>query len=169
MAHRGPDTVGADQSQRDLLLAPCAAALNHRQPLGVRGQILELASEPQLDIGIVVDLGLQRRLQVGAMHHPIGRTGTGRSLFAERQPGDLAAQPRAHDADGVGDHGAGGEAWLQAEIDQHAAGIGRELQAGAGFFEPLGLLENDDAKSAASQRQRCGQSPDPGPGNEDRA
>ena len=29
----------------------------------------------KLDIGMVVDLGLQRGLQVGAMHHPIGRAG----------------------------------------------------------------------------------------------
>jgi len=169
IANRRPDAVGADQRQRQLLLAHGPAALNHRQPLGMGGKVLELAAEPQFDVGIVVDLGGQRRLQVGAMHHPIGRAGAGRGCFAERQAGDFAAQAGAHDADGVGDHGAGGEARFEAEIDQHAAGIGRQLQAGAGLFKPLGLLENDDAKSLRSQRQRRRQSPDPGSGDEDRA
>jgi hypothetical protein len=43
------------------------------------------------------------------------------------------------------------------------------LQAGAGFLKPLGLLKNDDAKSLPGQRQRSGQSPDPGACNDDRA
>ena len=50
-----------------------------------------LAPEPQLDVGIVVDMGLQRRLQVGAMHHPVRRAGAKGGGLAERQAGDLAA------------------------------------------------------------------------------
>ncbi len=110
MPHRRPDAVGADQRQRQFLLPRVAAALDHRQSLGVRGHVLELAAEPQVDVGMVVDRGLQRRLQIGAMHHPIGRAGAQRGGFAERQAGDLAAGARAHDADGVGRHGAGGRA-----------------------------------------------------------
>ena len=68
-----------------------------------------------------------------------------------------------------GRDGAGGEPRLQAEVDQHAAGIGRKLQAGAGFLEALGLLQNDDAKTLRGQRQRRRQSSDPGAGDEDRA
>ena len=58
---------------------------------------------------------------------------------------------------------------LHAEIDQDAAGIGRELQAGADFLEPLGLLQDDDAKTFCGERQRGRQSPDPGTSDEDGA
>ena len=43
-----------------------------------------------------------------------------------------------------------------AEIDQAARGIGRELDAGAGFLQPFGLFQYDDAKAVARQRQRGG-------------
>ena len=70
-----------------------AAALDHGHALGVRGHVLELAAEPQIDVGMIVDRGRQRRLQVGAMHHPIGRAGAQCGGLAERQAGDLAAAP----------------------------------------------------------------------------
>ena len=91
MPHRRPDAVGADQRHRQLLLPRIAAALDHGQPLGVGGHVLELAAEPQLDVRMVVDLCLQRVLQIGAVHHPIGRAGAKAGGFAERQAGDLAA------------------------------------------------------------------------------
>ena len=58
---------------------------------------------------------------------------------------------------------------LQAELDQDAAGIGRELQAGAGFLQPLGLFQHDDAKALCGERQRRRQSPDPGTSDDDGA
>ena len=87
LPHRGPDAVGADQRGRQFLVARHAAALDHRQSLGMRGDVLELAAEPQFDIGIVADRCRQRCLQVGAMHHPIGRAGAKGGGLAERQPG----------------------------------------------------------------------------------
>ena len=108
-------------------------------------------------------------LQVGAMHHPIGCAGAKTGGLAERQPRDFAAMAGAHDADGVGDHRAPGEPRLQTEFDQHPAGIGRQLQAGAGFLEPLGLLQHDDAKTLRGERQRRRQSPDPGTSDDDGA
>ena len=57
----------------------------------------------------------------------------------------------------------------EAEIDQEARGIGRELDAGAGFLEPLGLLQNDNAEAASRQRQRGGEPADAGAGNDDDA
>ncbi len=62
---------------------------------------------------------------------------------------------------------AGGEPRLQTEIDQHPAGIGRQLQAGACFLQLFGFFENDDAKTLACERECCRQSPDPGTGNDD--
>jgi hypothetical protein len=46
------------------------------------------------------------------------------ACFAERQADDLAAALRAHDADGLGRDRARGEPGFQAQVDQHAAGIG---------------------------------------------
>ena len=57
----------------------------------------------------------------------------------------------------------------KSEFDQHAAGVGRELQAGADFLEPLGLLEHDDAKALCGQRKRGRQSSDAGTSDEDGA
>ncbi len=157
-----PDSIGADQRHRLFLLARRAAALDHGQSLGVGDDILELAAEPQFDIGIVVDMGLQRCLQIGAVQHPIGRVGPRSGAVAQRQAGDFAAASRAHDADGVGRDRARREPRLQSEFDQHAAGIGRKLQAGAGFLEAFGLFKNDDAKALSGERKRCRQSSDPG-------
>ena len=72
IADRRPDAVGADQRHRQLLPPRHAAAPDDGQPFGMFGHVLELAAEPQLDIGMVVDVRLQRGLQVGAMHHPVG-------------------------------------------------------------------------------------------------
>ena len=48
-------------------------------------------------------------------------------------------------------------------------GVGRELNAGAGFLEPLGLFQHDDAKPVVRKRKSGGQAADPGPGNDDSA
>ena len=103
------------------------------------------------------------------MHHPIGGAGAEARGLAKRQPDDFAAASRAHDADGFGGNGAGGQPRLQPEIDQHTAGIGRELQAGAGFFQPFGLFKDNDTKSPGCQRQRRRQSSDPGARDKNRA
>jgi hypothetical protein len=169
VSDRGPDSIGTDQRQCDILLARHAAPLDHRQSSGMRHRVFELAPEPQLDVGMVVDLGKQRCLQIGAVYHPIGRTGARRGGFAERQARKFAAASRTHDADGLGRDRVGGESRLQSEVDQYAAGVGGELQAGAGFLESLGLLKHDDAKTLSRERERGRQSSDPGTSDEDGA
>ncbi len=169
VAQLGPDPVGPNQRQRGFLLPRHPPALPHGDALGVGRGVLELPAEPQLDVRIVVDLRQQRRLQIGAMDDPIGRPGAKCSGIAERQAGDFTAALRAHDADGIGHGGAGTEPRPKSEIDQHPAGIGRQLQAGAGLLESLHLFQNDDAKALSRQRKGCRQSSDPGPGNDDRA
>ena len=47
---------------------------------------------------------------------------------------------------------------LQPEIDQDARSVGRELNAGAGFLEPFGLFQHDDAKPVAGKGERGSQS-----------
>ncbi len=169
MPDRGPDPVGADQRQRQVLLPRHAAALEDGQSLGMGDHVFELPTQPQLDIGIVIDMGLQRPLQVGAMHDPIGRAGAKRGGLAKRQTNDFTAASRAHQADGVGRDSAMPKPRLQPELDQHATGIGRELQAGASFLEAFGFFEKDDAKAPARKREGGGQSSDPGTSDEDGA
>ena len=41
-------------------------------PFACLVDILELAAQAQVDVGMLVDLGQQRGLQIGAVHHPIG-------------------------------------------------------------------------------------------------
>src|ERR1700722_19617543 len=167
MADRRPDSVGANQRYRKFLPAYRAAALDDGQSFGRGADVLELATEPQLDVGTVLDRFQQRGLQIGAVNHPIGGSGL-RHLMVEREAGDLAAARGTHQTDGFGRHGAG-ELRSQAEIDQYAAGIGRKLKAGACFLQPLGLLEKDDTKTLLRQRQRSGQSPDTGARDDNRA
>ena len=138
-------------------------------PLACVVDVLELAAEPQVDVGMLVDLGLQRRLQIGAMHHPIGRAG---AKAAASPSGRRAISPPARAlmmliASGVTARAA--SRGCKSELDQDAAGIGRKLQAGAGFLQPLGLLQHDDAKALCRERQRGRQSPDPGTSDDDGA
>jgi hypothetical protein len=169
MTDRRPDSVRADQRHRRFLLARRAAALGDGQSPGVGADILELAAKPQFDVGTIVDMGLQRCLQIGAVDDPIGGSGLKHRGVTERQAGDLAPRSRAHEADGIRCNCAGGKPRLQAEIDQHTARIGRELQAGTNFFQALGLLKHNDAKTLSCQCQRCRQSPDPGTRYDDSA
>ena len=42
----------------------------------------------------------------------------------------------------------------EAEREQDARGIGRELNAGAGLLQSLRLIEDGDGESASRERQR---------------
>ena len=57
----------------------------------------------------------------------------------------------------------------ETEIDQQACRVWGQLDAGASFLQPFGLLENNDAKAIALERQRRGQAADAGTGNDDGA
>ena len=61
-----------------------------------------------------------------------------------------------------------GDARIQSEFSQHAAGVGRNLDAGAGFAQPIGTLGDDDAKSGGGERQRGGEAADASADNDDR-
>ena len=54
LPHRRPDAVGADQRQRQILLPrSCRRALTTVRPLACARDVLELAAEPQLDVGML--------------------------------------------------------------------------------------------------------------------
>ena len=118
LAYCRPDAIGADQRHREFLLPRVAAALNHGQPLGVGGHVLELAAKPQVDVRMVVDLRRQGGLQIGAVHHPIRRAGTKAGGLAERQPGDLAARLPLGEAASLR---AGAPYWVMHRADLQGA------------------------------------------------
>ncbi|MGY3458005.1 hypothetical protein ACVWW5_003455 [Bradyrhizobium sp. LM3.4] len=140
--------------------------MDDRQPLGVRRDVFEGRAEFQVDIGMVGDCAGEGGLQVGAVHHPIGGAGARGGSFSQRHAQKFAAGPRAHDRDRLRGHGAQLEPFGEAELDQHAAGIGGELQTGADFLEPLGLFQHDDAEAAGRERKRSRQSTYAGTGND---
>ena len=82
---------------------------------------------------------------------------------------EFAAGPRTHDRDRLRDDGAQLEPFGQAELDQHAARIGGELQARTDFLEALGLFQHDDAEAARRQRKRGRQATDSGTGDDNRS
>ena len=49
---------------------------------------------------------------------------------------------------------------IKPKIDQDAACIRRELDAGPGFLEPFGLFKDDDAEALGCERQCGGQTSD---------
>src|SRR3954454_1590270 len=167
ISDRGPDSVGADQCRRQILLTRRAAALDDGQSLGMAGDIFELAAEPQLNVVMRLGLGVQRRLQITAMHDQIRRAGAKGGGFTERETRYLTSAAHAHQADRFGRDRFACKARLQSEFGQHAAGIRREVAAGADLFKSVGFLKNDDPKTSCRECQGRRQSPDPGTGDED--
>ena len=101
----------------------------------------------------------QRSLQVGAVHDPVGRA---IAAVAASPSGMRAISMPVRAlmmliASGVT---IAARAAAEAEVDQNAAGIGRQLHAGAGFLEPLGSLQDDDAETARGERKRGRQTAD---------
>ena len=113
--------------------------------------------------------GLQRRLQIGAMHHPIGRAGAKGGGLAERQAGDLAAGARAHDVDGFGRHRARRRAAAAGRV---RPGCGWRWAKAAGRRRLPPAVRPFPARRRESPGRRAParrQSPDPGTSDDDGA
>ena len=162
-----PDAVGADQG--DALIfhhVPIAVRL-HGETIGVGRKVLDAGRELDCDVlRLLRGIG-ERYLQVAAMDRPIGRAIAALGVRPERNTHDLVARAAGHHADRLRRNHQGREALAQAERDQHAGGIGSELNSGAGLFQSSGLLEHGDAQAGARQRQRRRQPRDPGAGDDD--
>ena len=125
MTHGGPHSIRSDQRQGRFLLTGRAFALNDGHTLGVTCNILELASEPQLDVVVVGDAREQNRLQVSAPDDPVGRAVTRSGGSAERDSSEFLSGARGHHRNCVGRDNVRSEIFFEAEIDQDAAGIRR--------------------------------------------
>ncbi len=101
------------------------------------------------------DRGDERGLQIAAMDDPVGRavallppSPSGmRTISRPLSPGRARATP-------TGATTCGRSRSPSPRSIRMRVGIRRELDAGAGFLKPLGLLQHDDAKAVARQRQR---------------
>ena len=158
-----PDSVGADQGRGRIVVAGLGWSAGDANPVGFVADIDEGAAEPKLDVGMFRDFGRQRRLQRGAVNHPVGSIGISR----QRQAGNFDAARAAHHPHRVRHDRGCRKRRMQAEADENARCVGRELQAGACFLKHGRLFENDDAAAGRGQRQRGGQPSDPGTGDDD--
>ena len=139
----------------------------HGETVDVGREILDAGGELDRDVlRILRGIG-ERRLQIAAMDRPIGCAIALLGVRPKRNAHDLVARAAGHHADRLRRNHRGREALAQAERDQHARGIGTELNSGAGLFQLGGLLEHGDAQAGARQRQRRRQPRDAGAGDDD--
>ena len=131
---------------------PCSSAVAEprRQatlsPLACSTKSSTLRAEAEHDVGIGAHRLQQRGLQVGAMDRPVGRAVAALGRFAEGRARQSAAA-RGLDGERLRHGNGGAQPLAEAERDQDAGGVGRELDAGAGFRKLTGLLQQSDAEA----------------------
>ena len=164
-----PDAIGADQDDAAFVDHLPALAALHGDAVVVGGIILDLGAEPQRDVALRPRGIGEHRLQVAAVESPVGRAVAPLGVGAERNAHDLAAGAAGHHPDRLRGHDMRREGVAQAERDEHAAGIGRQLQAGAGLFQLFRLFQDRDAQAPAHHGQCRGQPADAGTDDHDMA
>ncbi len=111
--------------------------------------------------GRVVDAGSDEGcLQIGAMEDEIGRAIAGGEMRAQRKCREFSAGARRKDADGVGINGRLAERIAEAEIDEDARRVRRQLDAGPDLAQCLRPFEHGDIDAGAGECQSGGQSAD---------
>ena len=161
-----PDAIGADQRDTALVDDLTAIAALHGHAIAVRDEVFEFGAEQEPDVDGGLRRGGQRRLQVAAMDGPV-RCAVTAFAIGQRNTHDLAAGAAVHHAHGMRRDHRGCQQVAQAEVDEDAGGVGRQLDAGADLFKAGGLFEHGDAQAVARQRQRSGQPSDAGAGHDD--
>ena len=100
--------------------------------------------------------------QLGAMEIVIWRSEVALAGVGERLARDYAAVVPSVDDDRARAHSEAAERLCEAEATQDSRRVGTYLDAGADFAQFSGLLEDLDLESGARERQRGGESTDPG-------
>ena len=133
---------------------PGGAARQGCDALGVQDEIVEPRAKLEYDVGLFGDRGGKRRLQVAAMHDPVGRAVAEFHVRAERQytisRPDFAV--RIDSPSGTDDLGR--RAVGDAERDQDAGGVRGELDAGADVGEPVALVRPSARGSRRARASR---------------
>ena len=103
------------------------------------------------------------------MDHPVRRAVAQCGSAAEQHPRDLAPGASPHDVDRFRRNSERRQPCREADRIEDRGRVGRELDAGAGFDQALGLLEHDGAETVADQREREGEPTDSGTRDDDGA
>ena len=157
-----PQSVGRDQRTPAFVPNAIAAARRDADAVIERRKILHPHAELDADTEIFADRGSECGLQIGAMNRPIGGAIAGGRGVAERHVQNFTAIPGIENAQTFRHDDVPLQSFADAEIDKDARGVGRELDAGAGFLEPLRLLQHRNVKAVAGERERGSQSGDAG-------
>ena len=167
-AQARPQPVGRDQ-RHAAFLRSARGARRDCDPVAVLREVVDPSAERQRDSRMRAHRFQQHGLQVAAMDDPIGRVvalGGGRT---ERRPRQHPRRLRVPDPKLLRSDHVGLQPRAEAEGEQNARGIGRKLQARAGLFQTLHLVEHGYGESSLRERQRRRQAADARAGDDDPA
>src|SRR6202012_268647 len=100
------------------------------------GEVFHAHAELERNIPFLRHRADESRLQIAAMDDPIRCAIALRRRLAERDAYDLPPAASRKHANARRCDDVGTQPIAEPEIEQETRGIGRELNAGAGFFEP---------------------------------
>jgi len=116
-------------------------------------EILDPGAEMETDSRTGVHGLDQHALQVAAMDDPVRGAVAPLGRRAERRAREHTRRARIDNSKLLGSNDMPLQLLTQAQRQQDARGIGRELNAGADFLKSLRLIEDGDLKSASRDRQ----------------
>src|SRR5262249_15672015 len=140
-AQSRPEAVGADEQDAVLLEGVHSAGRSNRDAAVADGEVTDPGAEMELDVCGRRRGWPQRRGHVAGMDHRIGRCMTLLSRGPERRAREHFPGPGGAYSQLVGNDEMRLEALRQPERDEQPRSVGRELDAGADLFHPLGRLD----------------------------
>ncbi len=130
-------------------------ARGNRDPGLIQREILDPGAEMENDSGMGAHGLDQHGLQVAAMDDPVRGAVAPLGRRAKRRAREHTRRARVDNPKLLGSDDMPLQLLGQAERQQDARGIGRELNPGADFLQSLRLIEDGDFKSPSRERQ-CG-------------
>jgi len=168
-AHARPQPVGGNQRDAAIFEEMLRGAREDRDAVLLEREILDPGAEIENDTGMGAHRVDQDGLQVAAMDDPVGRAVALLRNRAERRARKHPRRPRVHDPQLLGSDHMPPQLLAEAERNQNARCVGRQLNAGADFLKALRLVEYGDVESVPRNRQGRSQPPDPRAGDDDGA
>jgi hypothetical protein len=164
-----PQAVGADDEVGGQRLDGTVRAFHHHGgACGFAGERRHGAADEKADAGSATHGIEQDGLQGGPVDDVIRRPEALLHEAAEGHAADHASGGKLADDRPLGFACGAAERRAEAEIDEDAARVGRELNAGAGLAEARPALDYRDVAPAGAQRQRRRETADAGADDSDR-
>ena len=164
-AHARPQAVRPHECPARRHLAGCAPDLQILPLLRERG---ERETGAQRYAGLGRGGRRQDRVQIAAVHHPVGSAVPGRNPAAERQHGQCAPAAAVMDREGIGHADSRPKCLRQPQALQHAHAVRPQLNAGTCCAEAVALLQHDRRTAGLRQRQRECEAADAAASDQDR-